>query len=813
MSNIPVIGPYKVDNTASAGGLSSPGPYVGTIMDNEDPTCMGRMRVWIPELAKTPPDNDTGWITVAYAPPFYGATNLKTSTENNVTNTSQSYGMWFVPPDVGVSVLVMFVNSDPRRGYWFACVPNVLMNHMIPGIASRAATAPDAPDLDPITEYNKNIDTFTNQETVYAEVDKSPSHLVQAAVLFTQGLSLDEARGPSMSTVRRETPTSVFGISTPGRVTSRMSDRYDAGIEYRTVTGREGGHQFVMDDGDALGQSQGIRLRSAKGGMVLINDTIGSVYIINQEGTAWAELTANGRIDVYGKGSVNIHSEKDINLTADNDVNILATNSFNVVATNINTEAVDQRHFGKAKFYQRSPDMMMESDSLTLIAKLGSGGGNTKSNYGSGLTIQAQNGTMQFINECKTSAGKDITFETATKFQVNSTGALTLKTGSQLELDAFGGIVEAVKAGSGTIAQFTIKVDQQMQANDTGGDNKFPTGWTPVANWKEGDSTPVETLKKDDRSTAIVDIPKPYTSGVEQSHVPITPQHEPWRDHEVNVSSSATLAPSGSVEGGSLFANGSGVAFPEDTTKITSGSKKFALSETLAQFEADMNINFEAYAEDTAATASRGRYETMPDGKLLINDNGYIGRYQMSMSMLKGLGVTTSDTQSADAVNQTSNWTPSTKEITSPSFNSKPIMSPPKTPQLGPGSAAGFLQDSALQDKSFIAANYINYATLKKLGIITGKESPAERAGWLKATLFMGLGNKQNYSKFAPGMQLTAEEARKLTTDSQGLGNGVIGLYVHWKILGRPPTAHNYRDRTGASTYTYYSQGSKTQTG
>lgn len=809
-----VAGPYVVDSKTQENALNSAGPYIGIIMDNEDPTCMGRMRVWIANLAKTPPDNKSGWITVGYAPPFYGATNLKSSSTPDQSNTSQSYGMWFVPPDIGVQVLVMFVNNDPRQGYWFACVPNQLMNHMIPGIAQRGATSTNAPDRNPITEYNKQaVKEFTTQEAIYSDTAKTPPHLVQASILSNQGLAQDDARGPSMSTVRRETPTGVFGISTPGRVLQRLSDRFDSGLQYRTVTSREGGHQFVMDDGDALGQSQGIRLRSAKGGMVLINDTIGSVYVINQEGSAWVELTANGRIDVYGKGSINVHSQQDINLTADNDINILASNNFNVVASNINTEAVEQRHYGKAKLYQRSPDMMMESDSLTLIAKLGSGGGNTASPYGSGLTIQAQNGTMQFINEFKTSAGKDITFETGTKLQVNATGTITFKTGGQLELDAAGGILESVKAGSGTIAQFTLKVDQQMQANDTGGDNKFPTGWTPAANWYEGGSTPVEALDKDSRSTAVVEIPKPFSSGVEQSHVPITPQHEPWTDHEVNVSTSATLAPSGTATGDSLFANGAGVAFPEDTTKITSGAKDFALSETLAQFKGDMGIDFKSFTEDAAATASRGRYETLPDGSLLINSKGFIGRYQFSMSILQGLGVTTSDEQTKDAANNSANWTPSTTEITSPSFGGKAIMSPAKTPQLGPGSAAGFLQDTPLQDKCFIATNYINYSTLKKLGIITDSSTPAERAGWLKATLFIGLGSKQNFVKFAPEMKLTAEEARKLTTDSLGLGNGAIGLYVQWKVLKNSPASHNYPDRTGTTAYGYYAQGSKTQTG
>jgi len=723
--------------------------------------------------------------------------------------------MWFVPPDVGVQVMVMFVNNDPARGYWFACVPHQMMNHMIPGIAQRGASIADAPDMDPVTEYDKQaIGQYTNPQDILSDPNKTPSHLIQTTILEAQGLAKDEARGPSMSTVRRESPTAVFGISTPGQPTARMAPTPTINPnQYRIVTGRTGGHQFVMDDGDALGQSQCIRIRSSNGGMVLINDTIGSVYVINQSGNAWVEMTANGRIDVYGKGSVDIHSQKDVNITADNNINMLATNNFNLVAANINTEAVEQRHYGKAKFYTRSPDTMMESDSLTLVAKKTAGGGATTSAYGSGLSIQADNGTMQYVNELKTTAGNDITFETKTNFQVKATGVITLNSAGKLELDAKSGIYEASKTGSGTIAALTQDIDTQMQAQDTHGDTKHPTGWTPARNWFDGASTAVPALDKADRTTAVVDIPKPYNSGVQQSHVPVTPQHEPWSDHEINSSSSVPQPATGLAIGAPLFADGSGVAFPDDTTGITSGSIAFALSEPLASFLSDMNITFAAFREDYAATASRGRYQTLPNGDPMVNPNGYIGRYQMGMAILSTLGVTTSSSQSLGSANTASNWTPATKEILAPSFGNTAIFSPPSTPQFGPASVEGFLLDTALQDKAFIAACYTNFLSLKSLGIITGAvtETAADRAGWLKLSLLMGIGNKGSFSKFSSGMKLTAEQARTLTTDANGTGNGAIGLFVHWKVLKQDPSSHASHDPGGGTTYKYFTQGSKTQ--
>ena len=224
-----------------------------------------------------------------------------------------------------------------------------------------------------------------------------------------------------------------------------------------------------------------------------------------------------------------------------------------------------------------------------------------------------------------------------------------------------------------------------------------------------------------------------------------------------------------------------------------------------------MSIDFDMYKEDVAATASRGRYSVMPNGEALVNPNGFVGRYQFSMPLLSNLGVAKITNQSKDAALDPANWVENTVEITVPRFANAPIFSPPDTPQMGPGGIDGFLLDTALQDKCMIAVTYSDYLALKSVGIITGSETAAERAGWLKATRFMGLGNKRGFAKLNENMQLSAGNARDLTTDSAGLGNGVIGLYTSWKILKRAPDTHNFRDPTGATAYTYYTQGSKTQ--
>ena len=84
-----------------------------------------------------------------------------------------------------------------------------------------------------------------------------------ADVLVKQGLSTDDVRGNTSSSSRRESPSQVFGISTPGpkdeKTTKVNVGTRDAG-QQDFVT-RKIGHTFVMDDGDVNGDNQLTRLR------------------------------------------------------------------------------------------------------------------------------------------------------------------------------------------------------------------------------------------------------------------------------------------------------------------------------------------------------------------------------------------------------------------------------------------------------------------------------------------------------------------------------------------------------------------------
>mgnify|MGYP003332272380 CR=1 FL=1 len=137
----------------------SPGPYVGIVKNVIDPLYSGVLQVYIPELGGEPSDKSS-WKNMMYATPFYGRTNIQDG--SSYAGSPHSYGMWFVPPDIDNKVLCMFVNGDPARGYWFACIPDWPALHMVPGISAPV----DGSGKEPVVDHFDNKDSPSNLSNV-----------------------------------------------------------------------------------------------------------------------------------------------------------------------------------------------------------------------------------------------------------------------------------------------------------------------------------------------------------------------------------------------------------------------------------------------------------------------------------------------------------------------------------------------------------------------------------------------------------------------------------------------------------------------
>jgi len=355
------------------------GPYLGRVANHLDTEYMGSIEVEILKTteAGSPTESSGYYIPCTYVSPFLGQTPRKgVQNTDKFDYTQKSYGFWAVPPDIDTKVLVLMAENNFGYGFWIGCVQDKFMNFMMPGNASTSYSSQPgggkgggggkyANKIVPVGEYNKEISKGTgNDPTQYYK----PVDTRHADILEKQGLTkwsesiVDQTRGTTTSSARREVPSMVVGLSSPGH-----PDRKGPNVQYGEKFGqtnvpfsRLGGTSFVMDDGDekilrkkpantdppeyayvekkqfdgdvTLPHNELTRWRTRTGHQIVMHNTEDLIYIINAQGNAWIELTSNGKIDIYSDDSVSIHSETDFNLKANRDINLEASGNVNIKA-------------------------------------------------------------------------------------------------------------------------------------------------------------------------------------------------------------------------------------------------------------------------------------------------------------------------------------------------------------------------------------------------------------------------------------------------------------------------------------------------
>ena len=345
-------GSTKASKPDAGGAVLRSVPLFGVVKDNIDPVRSGRLQVYISDLGGQDPNDSSSWVTVSYMTPFYGVTTPSSANTGwgEYIKNPNSYGMWNSQPDIGTTVICIFINGDPNYGFWIGCVPQAEALQMVPAIGGTdniVANAGESKSLGgavrlPVTNINTNNTGIADSNTFLN--DAKPVHSYVASILAQQGLIRDPIRGVIGSSAQRETPSRVgWGVSTPGRpiyeggftdetiATAATSDK-PTGLK---VVARRGGHTLVMDDGDILGRDQLVRIRSSLGHQILMSDDGQTLFIIHANGQSYIELGKEGTIDMYSTNSFNVRTQGDLNLHADNNVNINAGKALNISADTI----------------------------------------------------------------------------------------------------------------------------------------------------------------------------------------------------------------------------------------------------------------------------------------------------------------------------------------------------------------------------------------------------------------------------------------------------------------------------------------------
>lgn len=366
--------------------ILTPGPFLAKVVNNIDPMRQGSLEV---EILRPIGGQERAFqqtFVVRYLSPFYGVTDARNTGPDSreFNHTQKSYGFWAVPPDAGTVVMVIFVEGDPSQGYWIGCVQDTYMNHMIPGLAASTSVESQTRDQDttqwkdelrntsetfgtdfvPVGEINRRSFSTDGAPSPNYDIDanKKPVHPM-AQVLRDQGTITDTVRGTHTSSSRRDAPSNVYGWSTPGPLDRRKNAQKGVvgavETQVNTFVSRLGGHSIVMDDGNdrmvrktppfegpseyadleageegnvSYPKDESFRIRTRTGHQILLHNSEDLIYITNSSGSAWIELTSNGKIDIYAEDSISIRTEQDFNFVSDRDFNIHAGRSINMYA-------------------------------------------------------------------------------------------------------------------------------------------------------------------------------------------------------------------------------------------------------------------------------------------------------------------------------------------------------------------------------------------------------------------------------------------------------------------------------------------------
>jgi hypothetical protein len=593
--------PSWTDPNKVTGAVSTPGPYIGIVKNNVDPNRSGRVQVFIPDFGGKE-DEVSHWITIQYASPYMGSTrwpSYKTERPgiNDYSHVNHTYGMWMTPPDIGNFVMVIFVNGDINRGYWFACVMPELTHHALPAIAGGNAIqlpndaalseAMDVPPY-PVVEFNDAKESFKSRWGDFLNIPK-PVHEDLLYKLLAQGLENDKVRGVISSSSQRESPSAVFGISTPGRPGPDKDDVTSA------IENRKGGHSIVMDDGDIAGKDQMIRLRTAGGHQILMNDKEEVIYIANSTGTAWMEFTKEGKMHFYAENDVNIRTKKDFNLHSDHDINMYAANNIKMFA------GKDVKHQADTMSLKATNSLIMRGRDVSLSA-------------GSTLSLEAATtGSWR--------AGTDLIYSSDGKIYLNTMGAPAAARPKDIDIVSH---AETVPTKSPPIYKW--KQEKTVQSTIPVA-APIPTHEPSV---KLGHKTGVKdgTLTASDSSTPVTSgSGAPVTSG---SGAPVT-------------SGTSPVPPSAAGAGVKNPANKATLALqPPNVNGIGSltAAQTTALKAQMGKSESGMNYA----ADNTKIDAITGKASL-----------GYIGKYQFGATALADQGYVNPGT-SLQGMNDPANW-------------------------------------------------------------------------------------------------------------------------------------------------------------
>lgn len=279
----------------------------GVVVDTADPQEMGRVRVWCPAVdGPTPTVENLPWAQ--YVTPFGGqAYGYQGGGHGGRAVGPVSYGFWGIPK-LGAQVIIGFLYGDYNQRIYLGSVFPIHGNRSLPTGRNVEGGAPITDSLEALEPQLSNLKAQF-QGDMSSSVAKTRGayerQVAQASVDKTTSEGYD-ARVISSDAEAGSLDPQTYCVTTPGR------------------------HSLIFQDNP---KNARVRLKSADGSQIILDDANERIYVSVARGKAWLELDRDGHVHVYAADSISLSSGKDVNISAAGSVNISAGAGLNLLAT------------------------------------------------------------------------------------------------------------------------------------------------------------------------------------------------------------------------------------------------------------------------------------------------------------------------------------------------------------------------------------------------------------------------------------------------------------------------------------------------
>lgn len=314
------------------------GITIGTVVDNNDPQQMGRVRALCPALGdhSSMAIKDIPWAM--YGSPLAGIDkNNHRGREAETTSGGISYGMWNIPK-VGAQVLIACIDGNPGLRVSLGCIYRQYHTNTIPhGRYFGTVNGPMSASEEPIQPLYDNL-----QEN-YGDM-KSYEFRSRGADFSAAGLQSDFLGTPYNKSATKPDDKHVkvtgadgktfevtqgYGVSQldPNGTNSVTGRQYDSTVYSWTSPGF---HGISMDD---RSENCRMKFRTTGGHQVILDDTNERIYISTAKGKTWIEIDEQGTIDIFSEQDFSVRSDGDINFTTNKTFRVAAKEGIHLACT------------------------------------------------------------------------------------------------------------------------------------------------------------------------------------------------------------------------------------------------------------------------------------------------------------------------------------------------------------------------------------------------------------------------------------------------------------------------------------------------